>query len=188
MTEGPGSSGASEPRRSKLTGVRSARDAVARACCAMVAAMGLTTCTRAPAADPPAVRAAPNATAAPAGAAPAPHGDHNPHHGGIVMMKGDDLHYEVVLDPAGRAHRVYFTDAVREDLPASVASDVMLTIRRGSRPEERVALQIDEAGESWVGSGQEVGSPSTTTVRLAFVIRHEPYWIDLPFSPPLDPK
>jgi len=45
-----------------------------------------------------------------------PHGDHNPHHGGIVMMKGD-VHYEVVLDPDGRDHRVYFTDAVREDLP-----------------------------------------------------------------------
>ena len=35
-----------------------------------------------------------------------PHGDHNPHHGGVVMMKGDDLHYEVVLDPSGRSHRV----------------------------------------------------------------------------------
>ena len=46
------------------------------------------------------------------------------------MMKGDDLHYEVVLDPSGRSHRVYFTDAVREELPASVASDVALTIKR----------------------------------------------------------
>jgi len=63
----------------------------------------------------------------PAGSA-VPHGDHNPHHGGIVMMKGDDLHYEVVLDPSGREYRVYFTDAVREELPASVAADVVLTL------------------------------------------------------------
>ena len=110
-----------------------------------------------------------------------PHGDHNPHHGGVVMMKGDDLHYEVVLDPAGRAHRVYFTDAVREELPASVASDVVLTIKRRSPPDERIAMQIDEAGESWVGRGQPVANPATTTARLAFSIRHEPYWIDLPF-------
>ena len=95
----------------------------------------------------------------------------------------DDLHYEVVLDPAGRAHRVYFTDAVREELPASVASDVVLTIRRQSPPEERIAMQIDEAGESWVGSGQPVGGPATTTARVAFSINNEPYWIDIPFSP-----
>ena len=111
------------------------------------------------------------------------HGDHNPHHGGIVMMKGDNLHYEVVLDPAGRSHRVYFTDAVREELPASVASDVVLTVRRPGAAEERIALQIDEAGESWVGTGRPVDAPAATTVRVAFAIQHEPYWIDLPFTP-----
>ena len=155
-----------------------------RAACAGAAALvlALTSCGRAPAAEPPVVQAAPAAATASAGAS-VPHGDHNPHHGGVVMMKGDDLHYEVVLDAAGRMHRVYFTDALREDLPASVASDVELTIRRPSMPEERIALQIDDAGESWVGSGQAVGAPAATTVRLAFAIRHEPYWIDLPFGP-----
>jgi len=98
------------------------------------------------------------------------------------MMKGDDLHYEVVLDPAGREHRVYFTDAVREELPASVASGVVLTIKRPSPPDEIVAMQIDDAGESWVGRGQPVANPAETTARLAFSIRHEPYWIDLPFG------
>ena len=112
-----------------------------------------------------------------------PHGDHNPHHGGVVMMKGNDLHYEVVLDPSGRQHRVYFTDAVREELPASVASDVMLTIKRVSESDENVGMQIDDAGESWVGRGRSVANPDKTTVRLGFSIRREPYWIDLPFSP-----
>jgi len=97
-------------------------------------------------------------------------------------MKGDDLHYEVVLDPAGRAHHVYFTDALREDLPASVASDVSLTIHRPKAADERIALQIDEAGESWIGSGHAVADPAATTVRVAFSIRQEPYWIDLPFT------
>jgi len=123
--------------------------------------------------------AAPAAIAAPAAAVP--HGDHNPHHGGIVMMKGDDLHYEVVLDPAGRGYSVYFTDAVREELPASVASTVELTIKRPVAADERVQLRIDDAGESWVGSGQPVNDPTKTTVRVAFSIRGEPYWIDLPF-------
>ena len=110
-----------------------------------------------------------------------PHGDHNPHHGGVVMMK-DDLHYEVVVDPAGRAHRVYFTDAVREQLPASVASEVVLTMKRPSASDERIAMQIDETGESWIGSGQPVGVRAETTVRLAFTIKGELYWIDLPLA------
>lgn len=100
------------------------------------------------------------------------------------MMKGDDLHYEVVLDPAGRAHHVYFSDAVREDLPAAVASDVRLTIHRPNQPDETVAMRIDDAGESWIGGGRTVESPRTATVRIAFSIAKEPYWIDLPFAQP----
>ncbi len=97
------------------------------------------------------------------------------------MMKGEDLHYEVVLDPTGRNHRVYFTDAVREELPASVASDVTLTIKRQSASDENVGMRIDDAGESWLGQSQPVADPAATIARLAFSIRHEPYWIDLPF-------
>jgi hypothetical protein len=97
-------------------------------------------------------------------------------------MKGDDLHYEVVLDPTGRDYRVYFSDAVREDLPASIASGVVLTIRRPDAADERIALQIDDAGESWVGSGHAVSTPTATSARLAFAIREKPYWIDLPFA------
>ena len=143
------------------------------------AVIALTSCNRAPRAEPAVVQASPAAAAT---GASVPHGDHNPHHGGIVMMKGENLHYEVVLDPAGRAHHVYFTDALREDLPASVASDVTLTIHRPKAADERIALQIDEAGESWVGSGHAVADPAATTVRVAFSIRQEPYWIDLPFT------
>lgn len=147
---------------------------------AIAASVAFGGCGRAPATPPPATVPVAS-TAAASNGATLPHGDHNPHHGGVVMMKGE-LHYEVVLDPAGRAHHVYFTDAVREELPASMASDVALTIRRRSQPEERIAMQIDDTGESWIGSGQAVGSPATTTARLEFSIQHEPYWIDIPFS------
>jgi hypothetical protein len=117
-----------------------------------------------------------------------PHGDHNPHHGGVVLMKGD-VHYEVVLDPTGANHRLYFTDAVREDMPASVASSVTFTFRRPGGTDEIVRLHIDDDGESWVGSGAAVKDPAATTVRIAFTLGGEPYWIDVPFAsrPPDQP-
>ena len=121
-----------------------------------------------------------SANALGAGASP-PHGDHNPHHGGVVLMNGD-LHYEVVLDPAGRSHRLFFSDAVREDLPASIASSVALTIFRPGATDELIPLQIDGTGESWTGSGRVVADPAKTTVRVTFTIRGEPYWIDVPFG------
>jgi hypothetical protein len=121
-------------------------------------------------------------SSAPVAGGPAPpHGDHNPHHGGVVLMNGD-LHYEVVLDPDGRSHRLFFSDAVREDLPASIASSVALTIRRPGGTDEPIPLQIDSTGESWIGSGRAVPDPAKTTVRVAFTIKGDPYWIDVPFE------
>src|SRR4051794_35844421 len=83
------------------------------------------TAANSPAVNSPASTAKADA-AQPSGDA-VPHGDHNPRHGGVVMMKGD-LHYELVLDRTGASHRLYFSDAVREELPASIARDVALTI------------------------------------------------------------
>ena len=129
---------------------------------------------------PPTATAAGAAQQAPASTVP--HGDHNPHHGGVVLMKGDDLHYEVVLDRTGRSYQVFFTDAVREDLPASIAAGVALTIRRPGAPDEQIAMRIDEFGESWVGSGLPVAPSTAATVRVAFSIHNEPYWIDIPYD------
>jgi hypothetical protein len=109
------------------------------------------------------------------------HGDHSPHHGGIVMMKGD-VHYEVVLEPEGR-YRLYFTDATRADLPAAAAANASITLMRKGEAPEGIELRIDEAGESWVGQGRPVADPSTTTARVAYTLRgEEPYWIDLAFD------
>src|ERR1700693_5616691 len=63
-----------------------------------------------------------DATAAPvAGMA---HGNHNPKYGGVVLMNGD-LHFEVVAKAEG-SYTVYFSDATRQELPASAVSDVRL--------------------------------------------------------------
>jgi hypothetical protein len=92
------------------------------------------------------------------------------------------MHYEVVLDARGR-YRLFFTDATRADLPASAAATASITLMRPGEPPEGIELQIDEAGESWVGQGRPVKDPATTTARVAYTIRgEEPYWIDLPFD------
>jgi len=112
--------------------------------------------------------------------ATAPHGNHDPKYGGVVLMNGD-LHFEVVLGRDG-THRVYFSDAVREELPASVASAVTVTVTRAGAAPETVALQIDDSGESWVGRGRPVDDPTHASARIAYTVQNQPYWIDVPFE------
>lgn len=155
--------------------------AVVCASCVLVAGCGKKDADVAP----PPVTAASIRNAAPpqAHAGTMPHGDHNPHHGGIVMMKGD-LHFEVVSDPAGR-YRLYFTDAVRADLPAASAQEVSLTVQRPNEADEPIVMRIDDAGESWEGAGRPVADPDNVTVRVAFTPKaDQPYWIDLPYALP----
>jgi hypothetical protein len=96
----------------------------------------------------------------------------------MVLMNGE-LHYEVVLDPNGR-HSVWFSDAVREDLPASVASKVAMTVIRPNATPEPLTLAIDDSGESWIAAGQPVAG-NEVMVKLAFVARGEPLEIEIPF-------
>jgi len=152
-----------------------------RAIAALIVIVGSAACRPAPDGAPPAAVAAvvPNTPAASA----VPHGDHNPHHGGVVMMK-DDMHYELVVDQAGRV-QLFFTDAVREDLPASIASAASVTLQRKGSADEPIPLQIDPNGESWVGVGRPVADRANTTAHVSFTIRNEPYSIDLPIAPPV---
>jgi len=110
-----------------------------------------------------------------------PHGDHSPHHGGLVLMKGE-LHYEVVIGPNGK-HSVWFSDAVREDLPASVASKMAMTVMRPNAPAEVLSLAIDESGESWIVTGKPVAG-TDVMVKLTFVARGEPFEIEIPYVAP----
>ncbi|HUR34573.1 MAG TPA: hypothetical protein VM032_12310 [Vicinamibacterales bacterium] len=144
---------------------------------ALALALGASACTGASHPGDVAAATPAGADAAP-GAASMEHGDHNPHHGGVVYMY-DDMHYEVVLDPAGH-HRIYFTDSARQDLPAAAASGVTLTVERTAAPPETLTGVIDPEGESWVLDGRPVHDASTS-VRVAFVAKGSPYWIDVPF-------
>ena len=110
-----------------------------------------------------------------------PHGDHTAHHGGLVLMNGE-VHYEVVLDRGGK-HRIWFSNAVRDDLPASQAARVMMVIVRKGAPEEPLALTIDDSGESWVASGRPV-APGDVTVKVSYLLRGQPFEIEIPFTAP----
>ena len=105
-----------------------------------------------------------------------PHGDHSPHHGGIVLMNGE-AHYEVVFDQSGK-HRVWFSNAVREDLPASIASDVVMVVTPKMGATETFALKIDDSGESWVADAHPLASGDI--VKLTYKLRGEPLEIEIP--------
>ena len=131
-----------------------------------------------PEAPPP----APDTGAAPKDAQHAgitePHGDHSPHHAGLVLMNGD-VHYEVVMHASGK-YEVWFTDAVRTELPASVASRVRVQVTRPQKPPETVPLQIDDAGESWVGQGQPVTGEGVM-VKVTYDLKGQPSEVEMPF-------
>ncbi len=93
-----------------------------------------------------------------------------------------ELHYEVVFDRNGK-HAVWFSDAVREDLPASVASKVEMTVMRPKAPAEVLALAIDDSGESWAAEGRPVAEDDVM-VKLTFVARGEPVEIEIPYTSP----
>jgi hypothetical protein len=114
-----------------------------------------------------------------------PHSDHKPRHGGIVLMNGD-LHFEVVMKRSGD-YEVYFSNAMRDPLPASLASDVTLTVEQQGLPPEPLTLQIDDSGDYWVGHGRPVTDPNASA-RIAYVIGDKPYWIDMPYVEPVGKK
>jgi hypothetical protein len=105
-----------------------------------------------------------------------PHGDHSPHHGGMVMMNGD-MHYEILLDHAGK-HRLWFSDSVREELPASVASNVVMVVTPKMGANETFALKIDDTGESWVADGHPLASGDV--VKLTYSVKGEPFEVEIP--------
>lgn len=107
-----------------------------------------------------------------------PHGDHSPHHGGMVLMNGE-THYEVLLDRGGK-HRIWFSNAMRDDLPASVAAKVRMIVTRKGEPDETLALAIDESGESWIASGQPV-TGTDATAKITYELRGSPFEIEIPF-------
>lgn len=93
-----------------------------------------------------------------------------PHHGGIVTQH-KDIHYEVVAASDGSL-QIWFSDVARQELPASVASDVAVEVEQADRSVVPVDMRIGESGEYWIGQAQ-IREP-TDVVRVAFLYAGEP--------------
>jgi len=105
------------------------------------------------------------------------HGDHEPHHGGAVLMY-QSIHYETVLLPRGGV-QLWITDEMRNDLPAATVSEVAVEIVRPDGKSEAVDMAISKSGEYWEGSSQPVTDPKST-VRMAFLLHGTPVMVDIP--------
>ena len=114
-----------------------------------------------------------------------PHGDHTPHKGGMVLMNGD-IHYEVVLSREGQ-HRIWFSDAVRAELPASVATGVTHDhhpagrARRGAGAGHRRQRRVVD------GRGRPV-TGDDAYVKINYALQGEPHEVELPFVPATAPR
>ncbi len=92
-------------------------------------------------------------------------------------MYGLDLHYEVVLTSAGNVE-LWLSNAARDDLPASVVSDVAAEIERGGTRQD-IDMAISDSGDAWVGKVSGVKAEGTT-LHLGFVYRGEPAALAFP--------
>ena len=113
------------------------------------------------------------------------HGDHDAHHGGFVMMYRD-LHCEVVIKAGGDV-QLYYTDAARADLPASVVSQVAVEIERPAGKSESVTMRLSAGGDYWEGKAKAAITP-TSMLHVAFVFQAEPVVVNLPADTLLKPK
>jgi hypothetical protein len=105
------------------------------------------------------------------------HGDHNPHHGGVVLMYGLDLHYELVLTPAGKVE-LWLSNAARDELPASIVSDIAVEIEHAGQ-RQNVDMAINQNGDAWTGQGAPVKADGTS-LHLGFVFRGESATVSFP--------
>ena len=77
----------------------------------------------------------------------------------------------------------WFSNAVRDDLPASIARDVRMIITRPNAPPEALDLAIDDAGESWVAWGKAADGENIV-VKVSYAVRGEPHEVGMPFLVP----
>jgi hypothetical protein len=103
----------------------------------------------------------------------------------MVLMTGD-VHYEVVLARDGR-HQIWFSDAVRSELPASVATGVTMEVARPKAPVEVVMLRIDDAGEAWIADARPVEGEGVM-VKIRYALQGDPHEIEVPFIDPEEPR
>jgi hypothetical protein len=108
------------------------------------------------------------------------HGDHNPRHGGYVLMYGEDLHYEVVLSRSGRV-QLWLSGPMRDALPATRMSDVKVEMETAVGKREPVRMAVDPTGRYWQGQGRAL-KDRAATLHLAFIYGGRAADLSLPAS------
>lgn len=78
------------------------------------------------------------------GSDPKAHQDHNPRHGGVVTMEGDN-HVEIVVGPDG-AVDLFVSDAVRKPIDPAEVSGTIAIGPVGKEPAQTLALAADPKG------------------------------------------
>lgn len=106
-----------------------------------------------------------------------PHGDHDAHHGGFVMMY-EDIHFEVAAPPSGGI-QVYYTNAARVELPAATVSDVVVEIVQPGGATEALTMTISAGGDYWEGSSAPLVD-AAAVVRVGFLYEGQPLMLDVP--------
>jgi hypothetical protein len=119
-----------------------------------------------------------NAAATGAPVAGMVHGTHDPKYGGVVLMSGE-MHYEVVASQDGE-FKIYFSDAGRNELPASAVSKVKVAIKRPGFLPETVDLKISESGENWIGKGGFVDDKKTN-LGISFDFQGQSFTSEMPY-------
>lgn len=163
--------------------------AVAAVLLALLLLLMIAGCAPAPSTTTPASQSASGTGAGSSGGAPAdtqhqgltaPHGDHTAHKGGLVFMNGD-VHYELVMRANGR-HEVWFSDSMRNELPATVVRGVTLVVTRPAEAVETLQLSVDENGESWRAAGRPV-TTDAAMIAVQFSLDGQPHTVEVPFVP-----
>jgi hypothetical protein len=154
-------------------------------CFLVGATLATSSCSSTNAAPPRTAISAADAAATGAPVVGMAHGNHNPKYGGVVLMNGD-LHLEVVAKEDGN-YTVYFSDAARQELPASVVSDLKIGIKRPGFRTEPVDMKISDSGDSWEGKGGFVDNHDTM-LGVTFMFHGKECTSDMPFFAAEDMK
>ena len=107
------------------------------------------------------------------------HEDHNSRYGGFVMMFLE-MHFEIVV-PDNGGLKIYYSNEMRIEMPASVVSDVAVEIERPGGTFESVSMFISDDGGHWGGDSTPIIDPDSI-IRLAFLFQGEPFVLDIPAS------
>lgn len=111
-----------------------------------------------------------------------PHADHSPRHGGIVLMD-ENLHFEVVIVPKTGRHEIYFSDEVRNALPASAVQKVTISVHRIGGSPKTLVTKASTANTFWLAMGAPIDDPQAFS-RIAYTYQGKPYEIDVPMPLP----